>query len=77
MLSRLFAYASLEQPRQFDQRLFLIHLQVLMLYLCFALFVFYHLGSLGIYFDKMDPNFEKNDQKCSVGGANGNFTRFC
>ena len=25
----------------------------------FALFVFYHLGSLGIYFDKMDPNFEK------------------
>jgi hypothetical protein len=44
----------------------------------FSLFGWYHLGSLGIYFDKMDPNFEKkNDQKCSVGGANGNFTPFC
>jgi hypothetical protein len=41
-------------------------------------FGFFHLGSLGIYFDKMDPNFEKkNDPKCSVGGANGNFTWFC
>jgi hypothetical protein len=40
MLSQLFAYASLELPRQFDRRQFLIHLQALMLYQCFVLFVF-------------------------------------
>lgn len=40
MPNLLFVYASLEQPHQFDQRLSLIHLQVLMLYLCFVLFVF-------------------------------------
>ena len=45
--------------------------------ICFALWVFYHLGSLGIYFDTMDPKFKKNDQKCSIGGADGNFTGFC
>jgi hypothetical protein len=40
MLSQLFFYASLELPHQFDQRLSLIHLLALMLYLCFVLFVF-------------------------------------
>jgi hypothetical protein len=39
MLSQLFFYAFLEQPHQFDQRLSLIHLQALMLYLYFVLFV--------------------------------------
>jgi hypothetical protein len=39
MLSLLFACAFLEQPHQFDQHQSLIHLQVLMLYLCFVLFV--------------------------------------
>ncbi len=45
----------------------------------FALVVFYHMGSPGIYFNikKMDPNSEKKVQECSVGGANGNFTPFC
>jgi hypothetical protein len=43
----------------------------------FSLCGFYHLGSLGIYFDKMDSNLKKYiDQKCSIGGANGNFTGF-
>ncbi len=41
-------------------------------------FGFLHLGSLGIYFDKMDPNFQKkNDQKCPVGGADDYWTGFC
>jgi hypothetical protein len=39
MLSQLFFCAFLEQRPQFDQRLFLIHLQALMLYLCYDLFV--------------------------------------
>ena len=44
----------------------------------FALFVFYRLGSLGIYFDKMNLKFQKkNDQKCPVGVADGNSTGFC
>ena len=43
-----------------------------------AFWGFYHLGSLGIYFDKMDLKFKKQiDQKCSIGGADGNFTGFC
>jgi len=41
-------------------------------------FGFFHLGFLGIYFDKMDPNFQKkNDQKCPVGGADDYCTGFC
>ena len=44
----------------------------------FAFWWFYNLGSLGIYFDKMDLKFKKKiDQKCSIGGADGNFTGFC
>ena len=39
----------------------------------FSISGFYHLGSLGIYFDKD----KKIDQKCSIGGADGNFTGFC
>jgi hypothetical protein len=40
MPNLLFACAFLEQHHQFDQHLSLIHLQALMLYLYFVLFVF-------------------------------------
>ena len=39
-------------------------------------FVFFHLGYLGIYVDKMDPNFKKK-QKCPVRDAEDYFTWFC
>jgi len=41
-------------------------------------FDFFHLGSLGIYIDKMDPNFQtKKYQKCPIGSADDYCTGFC